>query len=360
MSQVTRISAILLAVMVLTGCASLNSIHRTHDFKTGSAIIDAKQRAIIAREDLKNGVLVCAEPSPDAMSAYAAELAGKVGVPNKVAAEFVGSFHEGSSFVGLRTQSIQLLRDESYRLCEAHMNGFISKEEYSILLRRQQRITVALLAIEQLTGAIRPPNISINTKGVVELSKGVDELVLQKEYKNKQIAAKKKEKENVDSSSEGSAELIKSIDNEIAELEKSRDSLVKGIENGRSMLASGAATAVVIGGEAMSPRSDDHIQAIAGYVDKIVEYTQTDDLGQMCVAHMQRVDSGPLVDKCVSYLDTIVRQESARVKILDAYSSHIEKMKIKNVDDLGKLGNVTLPWQDIVKSAPLQKNMGEE
>lgn len=347
MSQVTRISMILLAVMVLTGCASLNSIHRTHDFKKGSAIIDAKQRVIIAREGLEKGVLVCAEPSPDAMSAYAAELAGKVGVPDKVAAEFVGSFHEGSSFVGLRTQSIQLLRDESYRLCEANMNGFINKEEYSILLRRQQRITVALLAIEQLTGAIKPQNISINTKGVVELSKGVDELVLQKEYKNKQIDAKRKEKENVDSSSEGAAEIIKSIDNDIAELEKSRDSLVKGIENGRSMLASGAATAVVIGAEAMSPRSDAHIQAIAEYVDKIVEYTQTDDLGQMCVAHMQRVSKGPLVDMCASYIDSIIKQGNARVKILDTYSDKIEKMNITNADDLRKLNSIIQAIKDV-------------
>ena len=314
MSQVTRISAILLAVMVLTGCASLNSIHRTHDFKTGSAIIDAKQRAIIAREDLKNGVLVCAEPSPDAMSAYAAELAGKVGVPNKVAAEFVGSFHEGSSFVGLRTQSIQLLRDESYRLCEAHMNGFIDDEQYFLLLRRQQRITVALLAIEQLTETVKVPNVLIETNGTAVIGKDVSGIIALNGDNNKPADPKANE-------------------NEVGE---GNNVQADGKDNGRSQ-AAGAATASVATINTPSQRTDAHIQAIAEYVDRIVKYTQADDLGQLCLAHMKGHNDGVLLERCSSYIQAIIDHRSTSTRLIEVLQNKIYNVEISNASDLKKL-----------------------
>jgi hypothetical protein len=65
-----------------------------------------------------------------------------------------GGVSESAANIGLRTQSIQILRDGFYRLCEAYMNG-LSEEQYTIMLRRYQTNMVALLAIEQLTGAVK-------------------------------------------------------------------------------------------------------------------------------------------------------------------------------------------------------------
>ncbi|MCI5135993.1 MAG: hypothetical protein D3920_13190 [Candidatus Electrothrix sp. AW2] len=126
--------------------------------------MDIKQRAVLVSKQ-NNMIKICAEPSPDALSAYAAELAGKANLPESTAAQFAASFQEGSAFVGLRTQSIQLLRDSLYRLCEGYMSGALDKEEYNLLTRRYQRYMVGLLAVEQLTGALRSPAVVINTDG---------------------------------------------------------------------------------------------------------------------------------------------------------------------------------------------------
>ena len=61
---------------------------------------------------------------------------------------------EAAANIGLRTQTIQTLRDGFYRVCEAYMNG-LSQEQYSIMLRRFQTNMIALLAIEQLTGSVK-------------------------------------------------------------------------------------------------------------------------------------------------------------------------------------------------------------
>lgn len=116
-------------ILLLAGCANFNSVHRDFNISNGNgALIDIKQRAIIASvvktKKSDNTEItetrVCAEPSPDSLSAYAAELAAKAD-NGQVAAGLSAAFQESSAFVGLRTQSIQLLRDASYRLCESYL-----------------------------------------------------------------------------------------------------------------------------------------------------------------------------------------------------------------------------------------------
>ena len=150
----------------LTACASVGNLAAVNKKETlgsgfngnGSApagvFIDAEQRAVLsnkrADEDLR---VVCAEPAPDALSAIAAQAGVSVSdISNAVSAE--GGVSEAAANIGLRTQTIQTLRDGFYRVCEAYMNG-LSDEQYSIMLRRFQTNMIALLAIEQLTGSVK-------------------------------------------------------------------------------------------------------------------------------------------------------------------------------------------------------------
>lgn len=89
---------------------------------------------------------------------------------------------ESAGFVGLRTQSIQLLRDGFYRLCEGHMSGAIDENQYNILMRRYQKFMVALLGLEQLTGTIRVPPITISTQGIAEAAQSIESM--RKQSKN--------------------------------------------------------------------------------------------------------------------------------------------------------------------------------
>ena len=134
-----RLPVLIILCAVVAGCANINSVHRELRVSEGSgALIDIKQRGIfVSKRQTPNGeVIVCAEPSPDSLSAYAAELAAKAELPSGVAAQLSGAFQESASFTGLRTQSIQLLRDSQYRICQAYMNGAITSNQYDLLARR--------------------------------------------------------------------------------------------------------------------------------------------------------------------------------------------------------------------------------
>jgi len=155
MGKKTFRNAIVVASLLLAvGCSNANwhSIHQGFDVQSGKAeLIDMYQRAIIAKDRPGGELVVCAEPVPDALSVVASQLAGNVNVYSKVDVALSAADQQSASFVGLRTQSIQLLRDQGYNLCQAYMNGAIDKAEYNIFLRRNQKDMAAILAIEQLT-----------------------------------------------------------------------------------------------------------------------------------------------------------------------------------------------------------------
>ena len=156
-----------LATGLLAGCtlAEWQSIGRKFDPANGdSRLVDAKQRAIISTLRPEYGLggaeinrrVVCAEPSPDAIQATAAALSASGALDqgaSSTALQAAGGTSEGAASFGLRTQSIQLLRDAYFRLCEGYANGAMDDIAFNILQQRYQNHTVALLAVEQLTGA---------------------------------------------------------------------------------------------------------------------------------------------------------------------------------------------------------------
>ena len=168
----------ILAAGLLAGCtlAEWQSIGRKFDPANGdSRLVDAKQRAIISTLRPEYGVggqpidrrVVCAEPSPDALQATAAALSasGAADTGNIGAAlQAAGGTSEGAASFGLRTQSIQLLRDAYFRLCEGYANGAMDDIAFNILQQRYQNHTVALLAVEQLTGAVIGANAAVGAQ----------------------------------------------------------------------------------------------------------------------------------------------------------------------------------------------------
>ena len=168
---------------LLSACtgAEWNSINWGFNPTDGdSRLIDAKQRAIISvRRDVIGAdgrrvigpdgepvrdLAVCVEPSPDALQATATALAGAVsGETLKTALNLSVSTSESVASIGLRTQTIQLLRDAYYRLCEAFLNDGIDSIAYDVLQRRLQNQIIALLAVEQLTGTVKAGQVALNT-----------------------------------------------------------------------------------------------------------------------------------------------------------------------------------------------------
>jgi hypothetical protein len=152
--------------LLLTGCgANFTTAYRTFepvDDGPNSALIDAKQRALfvapgnmgLQNEEARRKMLVCAEPSPDALSAISSSLSASFGglFPSgaEVQAALAAALSETASQLGMRNATIQLLRDGLYRQCEAYMNGLIDADYYEQIANKYVNAMVALLAIEQV------------------------------------------------------------------------------------------------------------------------------------------------------------------------------------------------------------------
>lgn len=141
----------------LTGCQTPN-IHITDNYgyqnNVQTLALDAKQRVVVFAKRSDHQTVTCAEPSPDALSALSSSLGGNLQNNKEAVASFASAMTESAASIGLRTQSIQLLRDGMYRSCEAYAAGAIEADDYNRQQRRYQNLMLSLLAIEQITGAV--------------------------------------------------------------------------------------------------------------------------------------------------------------------------------------------------------------
>ncbi len=157
------ILAMAASAVLLSGCGQpflkQVSIDSGHGYS-----LDAKQRLVLVTD--KGGIsgdqrVVCAEPSPDAVTSFASAVTASGGTP-EIGASLGAGFSEAAASIGLRTQTIQLLRDGYYRLCESFMNGAISREQYNIALVNIDRVMGVLLVIDTVAGTPRPPAVAVS------------------------------------------------------------------------------------------------------------------------------------------------------------------------------------------------------
>jgi hypothetical protein len=152
---------------LVAGCTPKPFIRSVQMGTVSAVSLDIKQRMVFSAPHLtkdteghyqlnaNSPTIVCPEPSPDALTAATATIDLKASGAEKALSNLQASAStsENAAFVGLRTQSIQLLRDQLTHLCLGYMNGALDQSAYYLLIRRQQRLTLGLLAVEQITGA---------------------------------------------------------------------------------------------------------------------------------------------------------------------------------------------------------------
>lgn len=180
MKQLMRIFIMTLAMALLAGCGNLQ--RQSREFQTtgtNGITIDASQRAIYSVTKKYPGgaqwQAFCAEPSPDALSA----LASSFGLDASAAGKALGmaiSSQDSTASIGLRTQTIQILRDAMYRLCEGYASGALDNVGFTRMQRRYQHIMLALLAIEQLTGPVVAQQMALTGSAGASLGKGLGEI----------------------------------------------------------------------------------------------------------------------------------------------------------------------------------------
>lgn len=161
---VMKLGAMAVVVTLLGGCANINSIYRDVDVEGKAAAIDAKQRLVMSGTRSDGIPVICAEPSPDALSAYGSSIAGTAN-SERAQLQVAMAIAEQAGSIGLRTQSITLMRDSLYRVCEAYRSSALSPAEVYLLQRRFQNLTLGLLAVEQLTGTVKAQQIALTNQG---------------------------------------------------------------------------------------------------------------------------------------------------------------------------------------------------
>jgi len=164
---VIRRLAVLLVLGTIAGCTP--HIFEPFNVDQGQSVsLDAQQRVILVKHGAgldQNGYLVCAEPSPDAISASAAALSAQASVPlsaGSVSGSAAASFNNAMASIGLRTATIQLLRDGLFNACEAYMNGVLTVGDYQTVVHNYDRVMVALLAIDAAAGSPHPAPASVS------------------------------------------------------------------------------------------------------------------------------------------------------------------------------------------------------
>jgi hypothetical protein len=194
--------ALMALCVALAGCQTANSTsieRRTilpRSIPTGpypsngvAIHLDAQQRLLLYGPDGK----YCAEPSPDALASFAASLGLAASVPGTGAGSAAGAFNSAAASIGLRTQSITLMRDALYRICEATANGTLKPVDAALLLTRSQDLTAVVVAVEQLTGAVAANQAALtgsaNSAATAELL--TDQVAL--EAANKEVTTKENE-----------------------------------------------------------------------------------------------------------------------------------------------------------------------
>jgi hypothetical protein len=183
---------------------------------------------------------------------------------------------ENSAFVGLRTQSIQLLRDQFFRACEAYLNRAASAGEYNFLIRRYQKQTAALLAIEQLTSTVSVPAAAVSaaTETRALLVKGEYESnlkekgVLEKSLTDKTLTEEQKAATKA----------------RIETLRKTNVDLILSLKPAEQEKLSATATDATKSDAKANDKSAGDIAAVAQVVQHIVDgVISNDDFLQLCI-----------------------------------------------------------------------------
>lgn len=229
MKPLAHITSAILLTGTLTGC-----VPYTH-----TRILEAEERAILFTErpastdtNARKIQVLCPEPSPDALKTLAASMT----VEKQDVAAIAAAYSEAGANIGLRTHSIQLLRDQLFAICQAYANEGITAPTYQMLLIRNQRNTVALMAIEQLTGVLKTPAVTLSGASSIGPNKALitalEQLKAAAEKEYNALSAADKDKEA------GKA-LKAKIDGYDAGIKKAKDEVVAAAATAESKPGAG-------------------------------------------------------------------------------------------------------------------------
>ena len=165
-----------LSCLALLACSPPGVIHRTSTLGDVHVLaVDANQRLVIQGTTTDGDKVVCAEPSPDAVAAHAAQLAANASLllksGDQASSSLAAGYSQSVASIALRTQTIQVLRDGYFRLCEARLNNLIERQDYQIIVAFIDEFIATVAAIEAIGGTVQAAPIAIYSGGKAKAPK---------------------------------------------------------------------------------------------------------------------------------------------------------------------------------------------
>jgi hypothetical protein len=150
MRKIRIVHFILLLSAVISGCASMERPVLQHQIaNVGTLSTIASRRVVVVNSSfkLKEPYIesaFCAEPPPDVTENIISSLTGKGEVAGEaktntkvaeieaqIRLELAKNFQNVGQVLFKRTQGVQFLRDGLFNLCQAYINGALTKQEYA-------------------------------------------------------------------------------------------------------------------------------------------------------------------------------------------------------------------------------------
>jgi len=174
----TATGAVLTLVGLLaSGCTG--TIHWSENIGGADTLsVDARQRFFMVgtrvaqtKHGIESKPVRCTEPSPDVLVAMQAAASGSASVTNVGGVNAAGSFaarsSEAAASIGYRDNSIQMLRDAYFRMCEAYMNGALTQKEYETMVTNADTYLAVASTIQIIGANPAAPVVGISAGGGV-------------------------------------------------------------------------------------------------------------------------------------------------------------------------------------------------
>lgn len=167
------------ATLVAAGCTDVKSYH---SFPGQTLRTEAQSRLVLSRpivyeadgRRVRPDRIVCAEPSPDAITAQgrAASAQGRLpltaGTPAAIGTAEAGLAYavaQQTAYAGYRTATIQAIRDLAFQACLGYANGVIDDTDYRRILAGTDNMVLGMHAIDALAGNAPAPPVTVGAGG---------------------------------------------------------------------------------------------------------------------------------------------------------------------------------------------------
>lgn len=299
----------------LAGCTTEpSSIFKLFDLHENVSVSTGSRQRIITNSSVgSNSIpgqvdpdrIVCAEPSPDVATALANSFGVGVSVLGQGSGSLAASSAEGVIQLAERTVTVQLLRDQMYRACEAFANGAISGTTYSLVMSGINDTMVTLLLGETAGGAFGRQLGSIgsssesearaalkglrdNNEKTQEAAADLAEADKAVEDQQKIYDAKKKLAQGKAADSKEATEAKKEKQ-KLSDLKRQRDALAELLSAAASTLAATAAKVEATAGGTISNKPDAKTAAVlAGMQVAFLETDNSKSFVAACLVEMGR------------------------------------------------------------------------